>query len=122
MINSKTDLDEILALSKIVLQVVDLLIVTLGANGVITIKKKENENVEGRLYPVEIMNKVENVSGAGDCFASGFIHGILSGFKESNCVSLGFESAKTALLSKLTVPSQLQLSNSTTESKYTILT
>lgn len=115
------DLDEILELSKVVLNVVDHLIVTLGATGIITVRKTENKMLEGRLYPVAHINKVENVSGAGDCFASGFIYGILSGFKESICVSLGFESAKNALLSKLTVPSQLQASSSKTEAKYKLL-
>ncbi|XP_034840817.1 uncharacterized protein [Maniola hyperantus] len=73
------ELDEIIELSKVILKCVRVLIVTRGSKG------------------------------AGDCFASGFIHGILQDLQESQSISIGFETAKQALLSKETVPLMLRL-------------
>lgn len=41
-----------------------------------------------------------NVSGAGDSFSSGFIAAMLNGLPENVCVSVAYEAAHRALLSK----------------------
>lgn len=103
--------DEIIELSKIVLKFVKVLIITRGSKGVITIKRDKDDspdmnikNVYVKVYPTNAINAVENVSGAGDCFASGFLYGILQDLQESQCIAIGFGTAKQALLSKETVP------------------
>lgn len=107
-IENTNDLNEVLKLGKIVSKAVDFIIVTLGEKGVITIKNpKRDGSVVARFYPVVSIGNVENVSGAGDCFTSGFISGMLSYYKESNNVHIGFQSAKYALLCKNTVPFDL---------------
>ncbi|XP_068629162.1 uncharacterized protein [Battus philenor] len=123
IVEEKSDINEIINLSKIVTQFIVVLIVTLGNKGVTVIKRDDNENNEIMSihhYATEKLNRIENVSGAGDCFASGYIHGIISGFQESLCVSLGFEAAKTALRSKNTVPNYFQLPPNLSESNYKI--
>ncbi|XP_013144427.1 PREDICTED: pseudouridine-metabolizing bifunctional protein C1861.05 [Papilio polytes] len=114
IIEEASDINEIIDLSKIVTQFIKILIVTMGKKGVITVNNaSEQPSTEKKpnvqYYSVEKLNNVENVSGAGDCFASGYIHGILSCYQESHCVSLGFEAAKSALLSKSTVPNSFQI-------------
>ncbi|XP_052747570.1 uncharacterized protein LOC112053771 isoform X2 [Bicyclus anynana] len=103
------ELDEIIELSKIILQFVTMLIVTRGSKGAITIKhanseKRNVKELDVKVYSTEILDTVENVSGAGDCFASGFIHGMLQNFTESQCITVGFETAKQALSCKENVP------------------
>ena len=51
--------------------------------------------------------EVVSVSGCGDCLAAGIITGILRGWKESSCVSLGLHAAKESLISYETVPTTL---------------
>ncbi|XP_026727340.1 pseudouridine-metabolizing bifunctional protein C1861.05 [Trichoplusia ni] len=97
------DLNEILELSSIVAAVIKFIVITMGSKGVMTVNNTENKFVQ-RFYPTVAISKIENVSGAGDCFASGFIHGMLLGFSEPQCISVGYEAAKMALLSKNTVP------------------
>lgn len=60
-----------------------------------------------RHYPVVVEKNVVNVSGAGDCFASGLITGMLKGLNEENCVSFGFAAARASLRSTDTVPDNL---------------
>ncbi|XP_045542630.1 pseudouridine-metabolizing bifunctional protein C1861.05 [Papilio machaon] len=120
-IDEASDINEIINLSKIVTQFIKVLIVTMGKKGIITVTQaSEPDNArEEKLnvcyYAVEELNNVENVSGAGDCFASGYIHGVLSCFQESLCVSIGFEAAKSALMSKSTVPHSFQISGNISE-------
>lgn len=111
-IEQTNDLNEVLKLAKIVSRVVDFIIVTLGDKGVVTIKKSRRDStLVAKLYPIKAIAHVENVSGAGDCFTGGFIFGILSHFKESYNVQIGFQAATFALLSKNTVPSDLNSNN-----------
>ncbi|CAH2263041.1 jg10835 [Pararge aegeria aegeria] len=116
----ENELDEIIKLSEIVLNFVRVLIITRGSKGVVTTKLMNDtlepylKKLDVQVYSTAILNTVENVSGAGDCFASGFIHGILQNLKESQSISIGFETAKQALLSKETVPLKF---NSITNSK-----
>ncbi|XP_045760810.1 pseudouridine-metabolizing bifunctional protein C1861.05 [Maniola jurtina] len=110
------ELDEVVELSKVILKCVRVLIVTRGSKGAITIKRINNKlepyvkELDVQVYPAKILNTVENVSGAGDCFASGFIHGILQNLQESQSISIGFETAKQALLIKETVPLKFNMS------------
>lgn len=111
-IEKTSDLNEVFKLAKIVSKVVCFIIVTLGDTGIVTIRNsRKDSSLVARLYPVKAIEKVENVSGAGDCFTSGFISGMLSHLKESNNVQIGFQSAKAALLCKTTVPFDLSIDN-----------
>lgn len=94
---------------------IDNILVTLGPEGVLIARKghagdspMENAHLEGkpsvRHYPVQGKTQVINVSGAGDCFASGFIAGLLQNCSESQCVSAGFSAAVAALQSQDPVP------------------
>ncbi|CAG5017922.1 unnamed protein product [Parnassius apollo] len=116
LVEKTHDVKEITLLCKIVSQFVEVLIVTMGDKGVITVTKNinnknetHNKILEVRSYTVHKLNNVDNVSGAGDCFASGFVHGVLLGYSEPYCVSLGFEAAKSALLCESTVPPEFQI-------------
>lgn len=94
-----------------------MIIVTLGAQGIVLARKnkatqpllriQETEETEVRHYPVTEEKNVVNVSGAGDCFASGLIAGMLQGLTEENCVSFGFAAARASLYSANTVPNDL---------------
>ncbi|KAM3966591.1 uncharacterized protein ACR2FA_012126 [Aphomia sociella] len=99
---------EILSLAKALSQNIEVLIVTIGSKGLVTIRNREQQK-EARFYPTETIDKVVNVSGAGDCFAGGYIYGLLSGLEESYCIGMGFQAAKAALLSKNTVPSDINI-------------
>ncbi|XP_041973575.1 pseudouridine-metabolizing bifunctional protein C1861.05 [Aricia agestis] len=105
-IKADTTVEEIIELYKIISQFVDFLLVTLGEKGVVTIRKVKNCEPNVQVYNIpDVLNNVENVSGAGDCFASGFIYGILQGMSESSCISTGFKTARASLVSKNNVPS-----------------
>lgn len=123
-IKRHTDLDEIIELSKIVLKSVNFLIVTRGPAGVVTIKNISESNtrqqLEVRIYNSKVISSIENASGAGDCFSSGFICGILEGIKESQSICLGFKTAEEALLSKDTVPSKFNIPNSFDKAEYSV--
>ncbi|XP_073944288.1 uncharacterized protein [Choristoneura fumiferana] len=115
------DVKEILDLSKILSPFVECLIITLGSNGVIVVKSQVTDNektVNARHYPADVIVGIKNVSGAGDCFASGFLHGVLSGLSEASCVSVGFTTAKSALLSVNTVPSNFDVPDMVNASCY----
>ncbi|KAG5878902.1 hypothetical protein JTB14_023559 [Gonioctena quinquepunctata] len=96
---------------------IDNIIVTLGAKGVLIIRKGlatdkflMNEPTAGehiRFYPTEAIQDLVNVSGAGDCFASGFAVALISGMSEKVCVSVGFAAAKLALQSQSAVPKEI---------------
>ncbi|XP_063393632.1 uncharacterized protein LOC134678852 [Cydia fagiglandana] len=116
------DVDEILYLSKMLSGFIECLIVTLGAKGVIIVRNKDvhgnGYDTTAKLYSVNVIKSIENVSGAGDCFASGFLHGVLSNLNEPSCVSVGFDAAKNALLSSNTVPSNFKMAKDIKESSY----
>lgn len=60
-----------------------------------------------RHYPTKEITTVVNVSGAGDCFTSGFISALVSGESEEVCVSVGFAAAQLALQSQAAVPKNI---------------
>lgn len=104
-------------LARLLQKYIPIIIVTLGANGLVIARKnrasqpllgaQETGNVEVRHYPVIEEKNVVSVSGAGDCFASGLITGMLKGLNEENCVSFGFAAARASLYSTNTVPNNL---------------
>lgn len=110
-VDSQCEFTEIAKLYPVVSHAIEFMIITMGSKGVITLKNKGQKDI-ARFYPTKPIGKVENVSGAGDCFASGFIHGMLSGLQEAQCMFLGFEAAKMSLLCRNTVPSNLDKINS----------
>ncbi|XP_015909347.2 uncharacterized protein [Parasteatoda tepidariorum] len=92
------------------------LVVTLGAHGVLVISNLQSTSfLVGKLtsqkgelratyYPSLKTNSIVSVSGAGDCFASGMIGGILRGLPRDFCVQVGQRAAILSLASHLTVP------------------
>lgn len=120
-LSQTSKINEIIELCKIISDVIDILVVTLGPKGVLTCKRTAKGNQEMRLYPVKMISNVENVSGAGDCFASGFISGILANFVESKCITIGYNSAAQTLLSKTTVPLNLVLTFPVNDAHYEML-
>lgn len=106
-------------LGRVVANYVDTIFITLGVMGLIIIRKAsagdplflnnedKNSDVQIRHYPTAEMMKLVNVSGAGDCMASGLIYAMLSGKPENICVSVGFAAAKMALQTPSAVPKVL---------------
>lgn len=102
---------------------VDNIFITLGAKGMLLVRKQGpesafldskdeyiepegNDNSHWRFYSAEPIANVVNVSGAGDSFNSGFITAMIRGKPEPICVAVGFESAITALRSQAAVPDE----------------
>lgn len=100
---------------------IDNVIVTLGSNGILMTRKftpgnfcyfnekldyiaADTIDTQHRLYNVEKIANIVNVSGAGDSFNSGFIAAMINGAREEICVSVAKESAKVALKSIGPVP------------------
>uniref|UniRef100_A0A8D8DXX4 Pseudouridine-5'-phosphate glycosidase n=1 Tax=Culex pipiens TaxID=7175 RepID=A0A8D8DXX4_CULPI len=97
---------------------VDNVIVTLGAYGVVVIRRTSEQvpffsadtghykstdsgaGTQCRFYRGRALDRIVNVSGAGDSFTSGFVAAMLDGQLESVCVNVGFEAACCALGSK----------------------
>ena len=96
---------------------IDTIIVTLGKHGLLIARHGEasapflHTNRRDRLairhYPVDEMDKVVNVSGAGDCLAAGLISAMLDCCSEELCVSVGIIAAQASLHSKSAVPDVL---------------
>lgn len=103
---------------------IDCILVTLGANGILVVRKDtgrstyfndagayikpsaQSSGVQSRFYRVQPVSDVVNVSGAGDSFTTGFLAAMIRAKSEEICVSVGRESAKAALLSNSAVPAQ----------------
>ncbi|XP_073982867.1 uncharacterized protein isoform X2 [Rhodnius prolixus] len=95
---------------------IPVIMITLGRNGILMISRvKHDEAIKDnfqsqskeifvRYYPAAPQEKLINAVGAGDCAAAGFISGILQGFTEPECVSLGIRAAKQALKSNTAIP------------------
>ncbi|XP_050294346.1 uncharacterized protein LOC126734680 [Anthonomus grandis grandis] len=110
------ELEEAAALAKVLVPYIDNVIVTLGPQGVLIARKGEATDsllcnnltsVSVRHYPQKILSDIINVSGAGDCFASGFVAAHLKNLHEARCVSVGFAAAKSALYADSPVPNNL---------------
>lgn len=96
-------------------------VITLGSNGVLLSRKSTPEcssffttksnyiaidqtDIQHRLYKVQKIKNIINVSGAGDSFNSGFITAMINGLREDICISVGVESARIAIKSIGPVP------------------
>ncbi|KAL1491351.1 hypothetical protein ABEB36_011960 [Hypothenemus hampei] len=99
-----SDLSDIASLASSLSGHIDNVIVTLGPRGVLLASKGQNSP---RHYPADDIPNLVNVSGAGDCFASGFIAALLEKRLESECVSVGLAAARMALLSASPVPKKM---------------
>ncbi|XP_063707866.1 uncharacterized protein LOC134836602 [Culicoides brevitarsis] len=112
--NRQEILKEVKFLAEFMSKKIENLIITLGSLGVVVARHGSSDSpffenhqyldkkseLTLRYYPSEEISNVVNVSGAGDSFSSGFIAGMIEGLPENVCVSIGFEAAKKALLSK----------------------
>lgn len=63
-----------------------------------------SEDKSCRHFLGKAIEKIVNASGAGDAFCAGFITGMLNLKTEAVCVSIGFQAAISALMSKRAVP------------------
>lgn len=114
--------ETIKAITEQLVERIPVIIATLGSKGVMVTRKSsqndlffdeyrnlvETSGVQSRLYaPLLFDKKISSVSGCGDCLAAGIITGIVRGWKEPYCLSLGLHAAKQSLTSFETVPSTL---------------
>lgn len=68
----------------------------------------ERSQVRLRHYePPQVIERPLSASGAGDCFAAGFISALIRRHPLKHCVQLGFKAAACALQDKSTVPLSL---------------
>lgn len=120
-LSQTTEINKIIELCKIISDFVDILVVTLGEKGIITSRRTAKGYLEMRRYPVKKISNIVSVSGAGDCFASSFISGILAKSAEPKCIALGFMSATQALLSNTSVPQNFKSSFTINDAYYEIV-
>lgn len=122
-------LGQINAAAVAVTDLVDCVLVTLGANGVLVVRKDTGQSrffddagsyvepssaasgVQSKFYTVEPVSNVVNVSGAGDSFTTGFLAAMIRAKSEETCVAVGRECAKAALRSHSAVPANYFASN-----------
>lgn len=124
--DSSKFLHEIKSSSARVLELVDNVLVTLGPKGVMLMQKDHNVPFSNKyqsydisseksrdalipnykLYDIEKVNDIVNVSGAGDSFNVGFITALINGHPVDTCISVGFECARSAMRSEGAVPAK----------------
>lgn len=114
-------LQELKEIGSFVNQHIENVIITLGSLGVLVVRRQQQlptnsifdknfnyiehqtqgpqQQAAARFYPTNAINKIANVSGAGDSFNCGFITAMINGRPEVKCISVGFEAAKIALMS-----------------------
>jgi len=95
------------------------LMVTLGSHGFVMVRRsapgeedspllqsQDGGDVVGLHFPKPSLptRQIVSVSGAGDCLAAGFMHGLLRGLPLSQCAALGTAAAAASLQSSATVP------------------
>ena len=82
LINAK-DFKEVLAFGK---EIKKLLVITRGEKGAISIKGDEVTEVG-----IKKNLNIVDLTGAGDLFAAGYLHGLLNNFKQKECLEKGTE-------------------------------
>ena len=82
LIEAKT-FDEAVSFSK---QLKKNIIITRGSKGAVSINNGHVEEVEA-----ESNLKIRDLTGAGDLFAAGYLHGIINNFKTKECLKKGTE-------------------------------
>ncbi|XP_050068890.1 uncharacterized protein LOC126557228 [Anopheles maculipalpis] len=108
-------LEDVKPLGMFVNRTIDHVLVTLGHYGVAVFRRTpptvpffigathqykrvpDDAEPEGRFYPGRKLDRIVNVSGAGDSFTSGFIVAALAGCTEPVCVNVALEAAGCAL-------------------------
>lgn len=130
-VNFNNDVESILKNIRPILEYIDNLFITLGSKGILLIRKGERTDaffeiknnkisykrcngnkLSARIYSPKVVENIVSVSGAGDCFASGFIMSMLKGYDENFCVNYGLSVARCALKSQSTIPFEISnLSN-----------
>lgn len=91
-------------LAQLLARDINNVLVTMGPEGILIAHRENDAKISLRHYPAQRLDNIVNVSGAGDCFASGYIAAVLTRCKESVCVSVGFAAALEALQSQSPVP------------------
>ncbi len=73
-------------------QIKKLLIITRGSNGAISINGD-------KIYEVNVKKdlKIVDLTGAGDLFAAGYLHGYLNNFSQKDCLDKGTEMASKVI-------------------------
>ena len=82
LIDAKT-FDDVIQFAK---QIKKLLIITRGSKGAVSINNDKVEEVKAKKDL-----KIVDLTGAGDLFASGYLHGYLNKFSEKDCLDKGTE-------------------------------
>ena len=110
--DTQTILKACLEYSMDVLPIIPVLVVSLGKNGTLIVKRgSENndlmprineafneDNISATHYPLTtVKDKVESVSGAGDCWITAFFTALLKGYNQDQAVNAGNQAASMSL-------------------------
>ena len=82
MIDAK-NFDEVISFSK---ELKKNIIITRGSKGAISINGEQVEEIEAKPNL-----KIKDLTGAGDLFAAGYLHGIINNLKTKECLIKGTE-------------------------------
>ena len=82
LINAK-NFDDVIRFAK---ETKKLLVITRGANGAVSIKEDNIEEIG-----IKKNLKIVDLTGAGDLFASGYLHGYLNNLSQKNCLEKATE-------------------------------
>jgi len=99
----------------------DLILLTLGIDGVLLTRKglpteplpfktKETfdiDRVHSVHYATTPVKNVVSVSGAGDCLISAFMTGLLQGYAQEQCISIGIQAARSSCKIGPAIPDNL---------------
>ncbi|XP_076083091.1 uncharacterized protein LOC143054088 isoform X1 [Mytilus galloprovincialis] len=114
-------IDEAIWLSKVIIEEVPVVLVTLGKHGVMLCQRSQHQKFPVKGYRLEHSDKmtadifpafnagyppenIVSVSGAGDCLAATMISGIVHGHDPDLCVKAGLMAAQMSLKSYQAVP------------------
>lgn len=117
-------LDETLWLSKVIVEEVPVVMVTLGKHGVMLCQRTGMSDLPTKGYRIEKTDtmtadifpafnpdhppdRIVSVSGAGDCLAATMIHGIVQGHDPDLCIKAGLMAAQMSLRSYTPVPASI---------------
>ena len=76
--------NDLLSCKESISSICDLVVITLGSKGSLIINQGDIKEIK----PL-ILGKIIDTTGAGDIYASGFIHGLLNDFSINKCGELG---------------------------------
>ena len=84
----------------------EIILVTLGANGVLVASKEGSHRTRVPALPID-PKLVKSVVGAGDSFMGGYIYGLYHGKSVDECVECGQRCAVASMLSERHVGEQV---------------